>query len=789
MLRSYLTIVLRNIRKTPGFSAINILGLSIGLASAILIFMWIESETTFDQFHEKKDRIYMAWNRFFFSGELECWNTTPKILAPTLEKDIPEVEKTARLDWDINRLFTVGETRIIAMGSYTDPAFLEIFSFPLLHGDPKLCMKDLNSLVLTEEFAGKLFGSPELAFGKQVKMGDNELFTVSGVLKKMPENSRFKFEYLLNWKHLEAKNGGPEVQWGNNSTRTIVLLKPGANLEAIQAKLKVLKPRYDPSEPKWEMFIYPITRWHLYSNFENGVETGGLITFIRMFGIIAIFVLVIACINFMNLSTARSERRAREVGIRKVVGASREGLIGQFLLESVLIAIFAAVLAIGLVQLLFPAFNKLTDKHLAIQWQNPWHYLSFFGIVIFTGILAGSYPAFMLSAFEPVRVLKGGVKSVRSAFTPRKVLVVFQFTIAIALIIATLIVEKQILHAKDRNLGYNKSNLLYVSMDGDIVDHYDLIRNELMSAGAITAMTATASPITECWSDGWGMEWAGKDPNDRTDIDRFSANDALNPTFGMHFIQGRDFDLKNFPSDSSGMIINESALKLMKLKNPIGQLLKDGNSEWHIIGVVKDFILRSPYSPNKPLIIAGPKSRWFTTIHMKMNDKRPVSENLKALERVFKKFNPRYPFEYKFVDNEYARKFEDETKIGTMAGIFAGLTIFISCMGLFGLAAYTAENRKKEIGIRKVLGASVLGIVRLLSRDFLLLVMVSILLASPLAWWTMNNWLQEYAYRIKISWTLFAWAGILAILIALLTIGFQAIRAAMANPVKSLRTE
>ncbi len=788
MIRSYLLIAIRNLKKSPGFSTINILGLAIGMASAMIMLIWIENEVTHDKFHTNKNRIYEAWNKFAFSGEIQCWNTTPKVLGPTLEKEFPEVEKIARMDWNQQKLFSYENKRIYASGSFTDPAFLDIFTFPFIKGHPKSALDGLDEVVITEDLAKKIFGNED-PMGKQIKIENKDLYTVAGVLKNLPNNTRFKFEYLLNWKKMEALNGGPENFWGNNSTRTYVMLRQGANLENVQAKLKVLKPKYDKSEPKWEMFFYPLERWRLYSNFENGIEKGGLITYVKLFGIIAGFVLIIACINFMNLSTARSEKRAKEVGIRKVMGVSRNGLISQFILESVLLAFLSGIMAIGLLQLAFPGFNTLAEKTLGIQWTNPIYWFVFFGFILLTGFLAGSYPAFFLSGFEPVKVLKGTFQPIKSVLTPRKMLVVFQFSIAITLIIGTIIVKKQIQHAQDRELGYNKNNLIYVFLDGELGNKLDIIRQEMENANLISAMTCTSSPITQCWSDGWGMEWEGKDPNDRTDIDRFTADGGIAKTFGMQFLAGRDFDLKNFPTDSNGMVINEASLKLMKFKSPIGQIIKDQGKDWHVIGVVKNFIMRSPYSPHRPLIIAGPKSGWFNTLHIKLNDQLAISESLKKLEVIFKKYNPEYPFNYTFVDKDYAEKFEDESKISTMAGVFAALTIFISCMGLFGLATYMAENRTKEIGIRKVLGASVFGLIQLLSRDFLFLVVISLIIASPLAWWLLHQWLQDYEYRVSISWPIFALAGILAIAIALLTVSFQAIKAAIANPVKSLRSE
>lgn len=788
MFHSFFLIALRNLKKRVGFSIINILGLAIGMASAMIILLWIENEISHDLFHEKKDRIYEAWNRFAFSGELNCWPTTPKVLAATLEKDFPEIERTARADWNRNRLFSWGDKKIYGNGMYTDAGFLEIFTFPLLKGHPKTALNDLNSIVLTASLAEKLFGNEE-PMGKTIKLDNKYLVNVSGVLKNLPKNSRFKFEYLLNWKHMEANEGGVDDNWGNNSTHTYLLLKAGANVEKLQAKLKTLKPKYDPTEPKWEMFAYPLSRWQLYSSFSNGVESGGLITFIWLFGIIAGFVLLIACINFMNLSTARSEKRAKEVGIRKTIGAHTTSLITQFISESILMAFLGGILAIGLLLLSMPSFNQLAQKELSIQWSEPTYWFAFLCFVLFTGVVAGSYPAFFLSRFEPVKVLKGSYQPVKSALTPRKILVVFQFSVAIALIVGTIIVRQQIQFAQDRELGYNKNNLLYTWMDGDVRKNLTAIKNELISSGIATHITGTSSPITQCWSDGWGMEWEGKDPSDKTDIDRFTCDGPLVKTFGMQLISGRDFDLNRFPTDSNGMIINESSLKLMKFKDPIGQIIKDNGYEWHVIGVVKDFIMRSPYSPHKPLIISGPKSNWFNALHIKINEDKPLTPSLANLEQIFKKYNPEYPFNYVFVDKDYAQKFEDENKIGTMAGVFATLTIFISCMGLFGLATYMAENRTKEIGIRKVLGASVFGIVRLLSFDFLLLVVISILIATPIAWWGLSKWLEDYTYRVQISPQVFVIAGVIAILIALITVSYQAIRAAISNPVKSLRTE
>ena len=790
MLKNFFKIAFRNLWRSKGFSAINIIGLAIGMASAIIILLWIQNEVSYDQFHEKKDRIYEAWNRATFDGKLMSWNTTPKVLARTLEKDLPEVEQAVRVQWPSNFLFSIGDKRLTVQGRMVDSNFLQVFSFPLIKGNPSSVLNDVHDIVLTQKLAIKLFGKKEDPIGRIIKIDNKDNFTVTGILNNIPNNTRFDFEYLLPWSYLRER-GEDDNYWGNNSTRTYVLLKPNASLASVAPKMKLFKQKYDDEAKKdnWQMFLYPISRWRLYSNFENGYETnGGRITFVKLFGIIAAFILLIACINFMNLSTARSEKRAKEVGIRKVVGAQKGSLISQFICESILLAFIAGVLAIIIVQLSLSGFNKLTDKNLFIPYSSFYFWIAGIGFVIFTGFLAGSYPAFFLSSFQPVKVLKGTFKKANALVTPRKVLVVLQFTFAIILIICTIIVKQQIDYAKDREVGYDKHNLIYHFLTGDIGKNYTLIKNELLASGVASSVTKTSAPLTQSWSDGWGQEWEGKDPNDRTDFRRYNEDGGLGKTAGLQFVAGRDIDIQQYPTDSLAMILNESSLKIMKFKNPIGQIVKDNDKQWHVIGVIKDFILESPYEPTKPMLIYGPKS-WFNTILIKLNNKNSTAQNLKSAETIFKKFNPEYPFEYKFVDEEYAQKFEDEKRTGTLAGLFAGLTIFISCLGLFGLATYMAEARIKEIGVRKVLGASVTSITALLSKDFVKLVIVSILIASPIAWFAMHKWLESYNYRINISWVVFIVSGALAILIALLTVSFQAIKAAVANPVKSLRTE
>jgi len=620
-----------------------------------------------------------------------------------------------------------------------------------------------------------------------VKCDNSENFIVTGLLKDLPNNSEFNFEFLESSAFMESK-GYIDADWTDVSIRTLVLLKSNSKLADINSKIKNIVAKYSGDRAKGETFLYPVSQLRLYSRFVNGKPIGGRIETVRLFSIIAIFILFIACINFMNLSTARSEKRAKEVGIRKVAGALKKSLIAQFLIESMIISAIAGILALIVVQFCLPAFNQLTQKQLFIDYTNIYFWLASIGFVLFTGLLAGSYPAFFLSNFRPVAVLKGSFKKVNALVTPRKVLVVSQFTFAIILVISTIIILQQIKFAQERNSGYDKNNLAYIFMEGDIPKNYQLIKNELMNSGTAIAVSQTMAPLTQSWSSGMSLNWQGKDPNSRPSFDRSTTDGGLIKMAGLELVAGRDIDISAYPTDSTACIINESAARVMKFKNPIGQLVFDDPINWHIVGVIKDFILQSPYDQTRPIIFKGPKYG-RNVVNIKYNSKYTTTQNLAASEKILKKYNPAYPFEYYLVDEEYAKKFSDQQQTGTLAALFAGLTIFISCLGLFGLATYMAESRIKEVGVRKILGASITNIAALLSKDFVKLVIISIFIASPIAWYFMKQWLMGFDYRIHISWYVFALAGSAAIIIALVTVSIQAIKAAIANPVKSLRTE
>ena len=786
MIKNYLKVAFRNLFRNKGFSIINISGFAIGMASAVLILLWIQDELGYDRFHHNEDRLFQVWSSDELNGGIRSLVFTPQMLAPALKKDYPEVQDAARIGWSFPSLFTYKDKKLKITGTWADPSFLTMFNFPVLKGDAKTALHDPYSVVITQAMAKKLFGDED-PIGKIVKIDNADNFTVTALLKDAPDNTQFEIGYLNSSEYLRAK-GYFDADWTNISIRTFALLKSGTSLSNINAKIKDIDVRYSGNRAKTMSFLFPFRDVRLYSDFKNGKSVGGRIEVLRTFGLIAVFILLIACINFMNLSTARSEKRAKEVGIRKVSGAMKKSLIAQFLGESVLMAFIAGIFALIIVQVCLPSFNQLTQKHLSIDFGNPWFWISAVGFVIITGLLAGSYPAFYLSAFKPVSVLKGSFKKINALITPRKVLVVLQFSFAIILIISTIIVQQQIQYAQKRKTGYDKNNLIYLYLEGDMSKNNSLIKNALINSGTAVSTSRSFAPMTEVYSSGFSLTWPGKGPNTKIVFNRSATDGDLVKTAGLKLIQGRDIDIQNYPTDSTACLINESAAKAMGFKNPLGQTITDDPITWHIVGVFKDFIMESPYEPIKPFIIKGPKDQ-FNVINIKLNPDRPTEQNLAKAAEIFKTYNPEYPFDYYFVDKQYERKFNDERLTGKLAGLFAGLTIFISCLGLFGLATFMAENRIKEIGVRKVLGASITNITLLLSGDFIKLVITAVLIATPVAWWAGSKWLTKFDYRISISVWVFVAAGLSAIVIALLTVAWQSIKAAHTNPVKNLRTE
>ena len=779
-------IAFRNLKKNKGFTAINIIGLAIGMAAAILIMLWIRSEVTFDRQYSNLDRTYVVGNKAIWGDKMQVWFWTPRVMARTLETEFPEIEHAVRVNRSGNNLLSVGENKLNKeAGIFADERFFDIFDFEVLAGDTKTALSNVNSIVLTESLAKKLFNSTDV-IGKFVQRNNEEQFAVSAVLKDLPANSTYnKTSYLLSMKYHDSKNAG-DTYWNNNTLQTYILLKKGANVELLSKNIKGLVKRH--TETNADNLIKPLADIHLYDKYENGVVAGGRIDTVRVFFVIACFILLIACINFMNLSTAQSEKRAKEVGIRKVVGAGKSSLIKQFLSESILLAIFAGLAALLIVILALPSYSKLVDRELTLPYDSIAFWIAFMAFVIFTGLVAGSYPAFFLSSFKPIRVLKGKFVFKVNSFSTRKVLVVSQFIIAIVLIVSTITIRKQIQHAQDREVGYNKERLIFIYENGDVEKNFKSIKQELLEQGIASSLTRTMSPITLRWSNSNTFEWAGKSKDNTVIFNRTAADDKLIETTGLELVKGRDFDLSKFPTDSAAAIINESAAREIGFADPIGQIIKDGSQSYQIIGVIKDFIQESPYDPIAPLIIEGAHG-YLATTHIKFQPNIHTREALDKTEAILKKYNPLYPFEYTFVDEDYAKKFNESEKTGQLASLFAGLTIFISCLGLFGLSAFMAENRTKEIGIRKVLGASVFSVTRMLSKEFVLLVIIACIVAFPLAYWAMNSYLSTYTYRISVSWEIFLITAITAILIAIFTVSYQSIKAAIANPVNSLRDE
>jgi ABC-type antimicrobial peptide transport system permease subunit len=617
---------------------------------------------------------------------------------------------------------------------------------------------------------------------------------VTGIIRDLPSNTRFDFDYLLPWSYFERPVMGTSSEadaWLSNNSYTFVQLNPNTDLVTFNRKIRDVSRHHTGRSDVWTHFAFPLSKWHLYSSFENGVPVGGRIETVRIFALIACMILLVACINFVNLSTARSERRTKEVGIRKVAGAGRSVLIGQFVTEAMLMSAMSGFLAMILVQLVLPYFNTLVGVQLLILWMDFRFWLFLMGFIVLSGALAGVYPAFYLSSFNPIGIFRGQFKRARSGFSPRKTLVVAQFTIAVILIISTLVIRNQVIFSQERDKGYSNNNLVQVNFVGDIDKNYMLIRQELLQSGLASSVTKTMSGMIPGGAHTWGLRWTGEAAKDTTTtITLFSADAGFVQTAGLHLVDGRDIDIYNYPQDSFSVLLNETAVKLMGFEHPVGQKISGPypGTKLNVVGVVKDYVVGSPYETIPPVVIQGPGA-WFTAMHIKFNSGQAMAANLARAEQIFREFNPAYPFDYKFVDEEYARQFNEEQRTKSMTGWFAFLVVFISGLGLFGLSAFVAENRIKEVGIRKVLGATVFGISRLLALDFIKLVLLAILLAIPVSYFVMDKWLQGYAYRIDIGWGTFLVAGLLAILIALVTVSFQSIRAALSNPVISLRKE
>ncbi|SEM47758.1 ABC-type antimicrobial peptide transport system, permease component [Chitinophaga rupis] len=792
MFKSYFKAAFRNLVKNKVFSVINIIGLSAGMAVAILIGLWIWDELSFDKYHQHYDRIAHVMQHETFNGRVNTGVGVPIPLGNELRTTYgSDFKQVVLSSWSMNSLVSAGDKRVGLQGNFMQQGAPDLLTLNMLKGT-RSALKEHSTILLSQSLAKSLFGDAD-PIGKIVKINEDLVETVTGVYEDLPLNSSFKeVKFIAPFFDLTSWTQGNEDNWNNNSFQIFVQLADKADIDKVSAKIKSVKQaRLSKEEAKVnsELFLQPMSKWHLYADFKNGVNTGGAIQYVWLFGIIGIFVLLLACINFMNLSTARSEKRAKEVGIRKAVGSQRSQLINQFFLESLLASFLSFVCALLLLISLLPFFNLVAGKQISIAWANPYFWAACIGFTIITGLLAGSYPAFYLSAFKPVKVLKGTFRAGPFAAVPRKTLVVLQFTVSIVLMIATIVVFRQVQYIQNRPIGYSREGLITIIMrTANYHNSFAAMRNELLASGVITEMAESNTPITENDHYDNSFDWQGKDPNEKATFNTIGVTTEYGKTVGWQLKAGRDFSA-SFAADTFGLILNETAVKYMGLKNPVGEVIKWGGRSFTILGVVNDVVMENPYEPVKQSVFHIKGNDDGGILNIRLNPKLSLATALGRLQAVCAKYSPAEPFSYQFVDEDYASKFTYEKRIGKLSVFFTVLALFISALGLFGMASFMAEQRVKEIGIRRLLGATVFNLWSLLSKDFVMLVIIALCIATPAAYFFMHNWLQHYTYRTNMSWWIFALTGSGAIIITLLTVSYQSIKAALSNPIKSLKTE
>lgn len=799
MLKNYFKIAFRNLIKNKVYSFINIFGLAIGMAATILIGLWIADELNFNNHFKNKTTIAQVFQSQTINNEVSTGPAIPRPLEFALrQKYNDNFKHIVMASWEQPRYLKFGETNIYRTGNAMQEGATEMLDLDILAGI-KNGLKEKNSIMLAESTAKSLFGN-DSALGKVIEVNNQDDLMVTAVYKDIPANNSFsEMEYIIPWKYYITTQPWiewSEDAWDNNSFQLFVQINDQTSMNAVSSKIMNVKKDEDPDLAAYnpEIFLLPMKDWYLRSNFQNGIQSGGRIENVWLFGVIGLFILLLACINFVNLSTARSEKRATEVGIRKSIGSQRSQLIFQFLSESFLIVFLSFIVAIGMVVLCLNGFNNLASKAIVFPWFHINFWLISLLFVMVTAFFAGSYPALYLSSFNPVDVLKGTFKAGRYSSLPRKVLVVAQFTISVALIIGTLVVMNQIQFSKDRPVGYKKEGLVQIPvMSNEFIGKKDLMRQQFIASGGAIEMAGTSGPMTDVWSNRSGYTWEGKPAGFQEDLAFTMVSYEFVETLGLKVLAGRGFS-REFATDSNAVILNETAVKYMNIKDPVGKYIRDSDTEdvqppLKIVGVVEDMIIQSPYSPVKQAMYVFDREDNTAFYNIRLNPEKSTSENLALIEGVFKENFPNTPFEYQFVDEEYGKKFRSEERIASLARVFTALAILISCLGLFGLASFVAEQRTKEIGVRKVLGASISQLWLLLSKDFLKLVLIALIIASPLAYYIMGQWLQKFSYRTSIGWDVFAIACFGAFIITLITVSFQAIKAATSNPVKSLRTE
>lgn len=794
MLLNYFKTAWRNITKNKFSSFINMGGLAVGIGVSMLIGLWIWDELSYNKYHQHYNRIALVMQHVTNNGAVQTVPVVPYPLANELRKNYgSDFKNIVMAGGNGNHILTVGDKKLTQSGGYFESKAPDMFTLKMLKGSSS-GLKDPASILLSASTAKAFFGDAD-PMNQFIKIDNRIDAKVTGIYEDLPHNSTLAgVSFMAPWDLYFSNSEWIRTAsdpWRPNAFQLYAQLADNADLDKVSLKIKDEKLKNvnaQLAKKKPALFLQPMSKWHLYSEFKDGINIGGRIKYLWLFGTIGIFVLLLACINFMNLSTARSEKRAREVGIRKAIGSLRIQLISQFFSESILVTTCSFLISLVFVIALLPFFNEVADKKITVPLNNPFFWLLGLGFSVLTGLIAGSYPAFYFSSFQPVKILKGTFKAGKWAAIPRKALVTVQFTVSVIMIIGTVIVFRQIQFVKNRPIGYESNGLVVLPMvTEDIHKHFDAVNAALLKTGTIVSIAESSSTPTEAWNTSSGFDWKGKDPALSVDFPRIDVSYDYGKTIGWELAAGRDFS-KDFASDSTAFIINEAAVKFMGLQNPIGETIKWFGEPYKVVGVIKDMIMQNPYEQVKPAfftLYTGAQN----VVVLKINPAVSAGNALSAIEPVFRKFNPAQPFEYQFADEAYNRKFGNEERIGKLAGFFAVLAIFISCLGLFGMASFMAEQRTKEIGIRKVLGASVLNVWRLLSKDFVALVILSLFIATPIAYYFMHSWLQEYEYRTPISWWVFAATGAGALLITLLTVSFQAIKAALANPTKSLKTE
>ncbi|HEX5152681.1 MAG TPA: ABC transporter permease [Parafilimonas sp.] len=783
MFSNYLKIAWRNLWRNKGFSVINILGLTIGITCTILILLWVYDELTYDGFQKNYDNIYQVIANRDFNNQVFTDRSMALPLAGALEKSSPQIKHAVVTTYQQQNLLAYNNNKIKKDGYVVSDHFFDIFSWQFVKGNAATALQEPNSIVLTEDAATAFFGHAD-PINKVLTVNNDKSVKVTAIVKHPPGNSTFQFDWIMPFNYNDPDTKASMNEWINSSWNVFIQTAPNADTALLNKSITKIKRSHGNDEIS-SYFAFPMSRWHLYSDFENGKNTGGMIEYVRLFSIIAVIILLIACINFMNLSTARSEKRAKEVGIRKTLGSNKKQLVSQFFCESFILTFIAFALAIISVVLLLPSFNSMVDKHLSLNIMQPVFWIMALGIILFTAFVAGSYPALYLSSFNPVKVLKGTIISGKKTILPRHILVVSQFIISILLISATIIVYQQIQHTKDRDMGYNPNGLVMIPSTPDTDKNFPVIKQQLLASGIITGVTRTSSPITEIWWNTGAPDYDGKPANSQIIMGGLGMDVDFAKTMNVKMLQGHDF--AGTPADSTSMLLNKAAVDAMKLKNPVGMQMRYGKT-YTIIGVTDNVIMTSPFEPAYPmLMVFDGNSSSMTT--MRIKNGVPAQKAIVLLETVFKKYNPSVPFEYKFVDQEFQKKFLTEELIEKLTNIFSVLAIFICCLGLAGLASFTIEKRFREIGVRKVLGANVQQLLMLISKEFLKLVVIAFVIAAPLTYWLMSNWLQNYNYRIHINLWLFAVVGIAMFVLTLIIVSLNTIKAAVANPVKSLRTE